>query len=124
MVTGIDHFSSLFSDPKFSEFTHTREGLCKQMICASCKVTIGDNAHLNSMEHMLVMLLKITTRILTQMQVVPPTAPLDQLLISHDIISEEEKQETLLNVVQNIVPKQDWLAKLRRQSTATATKYS
>jgi hypothetical protein len=128
MATPKQHLHPYLSDQTFCNLTGLSEGLGKTLICTTCKGNIvEDDKRLGLIEHMLFGVLKITHEIYSRLKMASLGFPLEQpSIIVPDTEIEENKgevdgrvEETLVSVVKP----RDWLAKLKRQSSATATKY-
>jgi len=128
MATPKQHLHPYLSDQSFCNITGLREGLGKALLCNTCKGNIvEDDKRLGLLEHMLFGVLKITHEIYSQMKMAPQGFPLEQpSIIMPDIRYEENKGEVDVKIEETLSPllkPRDWLAKLKRQSSATAAKY-
>ena len=124
MATPRQHLHQTLLDQAFCNLTGLSEGLNNDIMCVVCNDNINNEGkRLELIEHMLFGVLKITREIYSQMRMVPHGFPLEQPSI---VVSDTKAEENEVKIESTLFPPikpRDWLAKLKRQSFTTATKY-
>jgi len=125
MATATHHLFDSLTERAFSLMTGMEAGRNNTLQCSTCRSSLSDPTNrLDLIEHLLVKVLTISSSILDQMRNSRDVACHDDpVLATIPEQNEEIPIDTCMDHNVGLSHQRDWLAKLRRSSTATASKY-